>query len=286
MIDTEFLKFYKDVKGSEWPEIASYTDFLKLPDWIKQECYHEHDLRSRLDQICDRNHWKKTTIYVLGHKNIAYVPVTKCASTYYCNLFSNSGWKFYQLDNLDQSTTKLFGFVMHPMKRHLKGITEFLVRSYTDKLIDQTNLDKNPEVPWVVNSGPTDYATLLKDLDTIYMQNLVGRIGVGDEHSLPYSAQFGDLLYKINWIPVDILDSHDQKTAIENFFKANQITTFLQKNTKNHASSDLQLKVFDKVCSIVKNSGYYPQLHQIFDEDLRFYYNLVDTFDINFNTIK
>ena len=41
-----FVKFYKNVKDSTWPECSSYAEFLSLPQHIQDECNHVHNLQT------------------------------------------------------------------------------------------------------------------------------------------------------------------------------------------------------------------------------------------------
>jgi hypothetical protein len=84
------VDFYNSVKDSGWPEIETYDDFLELPEYIREECINTHNLTTRFDQIESPEYWQNLLTTVLQYENLAYVPVAKCASTYYITFLNLS----------------------------------------------------------------------------------------------------------------------------------------------------------------------------------------------------
>lgn len=108
--------------------------------------------------------------------DLVYIPITKHASTSYRYLFREVlNWQEIQTDEIDWSTDHVFAHLLHPYTRHLKGITECILKYNLAELVDDNNF--------------------LKLLGT----------AVFDLHSYPLAPAFGDDLYKIDWI---LLDHH------------------------------------------------------------------------------
>lgn len=112
----------------------------------------------------------------LRFNNLVYIPITKHASTSYRYLFRDVlNWQEIQTDEIDWNVDHVFAHLLHPYTRHLKGITECLLKYNLTDLVDNDNF--------------------LKLLGT----------AVFDLHSYPLASTFGDKLYKIDWI---LLDHH------------------------------------------------------------------------------
>lgn len=106
--------------------------------------------------------------------NLVYIPITKHASTSYRHLFRDIlNWQEIQSDEIDWNSDYVFAHLLHPYKRHLKGITECVQKYNLKHLVDDDNF--------------------LKLLGT----------AVFDLHSYPLATAFGDKLYKIDWLLLD-----------------------------------------------------------------------------------
>ena len=73
-------------------------------------------------------------VYVEHSKKLAYLPITKNASSTFSDLFSGLRWAESQYDLLP-SDYKVFGHFRDPIKRHFKGTAEFLFRNGLSKLL-------------------------------------------------------------------------------------------------------------------------------------------------------
>ena len=173
MSDYYIKNFYDRVKDSSWPEINSYNDFLNLPTEIQDECITAHRLPARLKELEDVNYWRYHQIHTIGYqyKNLVYVPVYKCANTYYTNFFKNQNWTKIHLQDLNFNKTIAFGLMMNPMTRRVKGITQVLCKSYNN-----------------------DFDTVIKLLESEGFSNFIAKVAVLDSHTVPYTIAFGKLL--------------------------------------------------------------------------------------------
>lgn len=111
-------------------------------------------------------------VYVYPYKPVAYLPITKNASTTFTSAFTSRGWKLKQLDQLDDSY-QVFGHFRDPIERHFKGTTEFLIQN------NLTHMIRDP------------------DWQKIWMS------AVMDIHSYPITWALGAKADKIHWIPIN-----------------------------------------------------------------------------------
>jgi len=275
MIDIEFKKYYNDIMDPSWPQINNYFDFVQLPPNIQLECKNLHNLDQRKNQICDPTYWAHQTVNVCVYKDLAFVPVSKCAYVYNTTIFTNLGWKMIPLSEIDFEKTNFFGTIVHPLTRRLKGLTQWLVECY--KIEDDKPHESNP---WIYAHTAVNWAQLKIDLSLKPLRKLVETVGVGDEHSAPYSAMFGELLSKINWIPMDLMTDNQVKRSMMNFFQLHNHNIQLPfDDPRLHVSCQEQLEVFDIVKTIFyssPNNLFY--LYKLYGNDLTLYYNLLDTF--------
>lgn len=282
MLDLEITKFYNDVKDPSWPEIHGYIDYTRLPNDIKNECIKLHQFQYHRTKNSSTEHWLNLTTYVCMYKNLAYVPVPKCAYMYHTTLFTNLGWKKVPLHQVDIENTKFFGLLTNPLQRRLKGITQWITQCYE---IDEPK--QSEDNPWIKVSSEVDWKQLHDDLKTKYFNRLLSTIYVGDIHSLSYAETFGNLLHKVNWIPMDALSDNEVKTSMMNFFNLHGHDIQLPLNdARLHVSPKNKLELFDYVKTAFHSDPdniYY--FYKIYSNDLKLYYNLLDTFTTDWQHI-
>lgn len=283
MYDYEIKIFYNSIKDPSWPDINSYVDFIKLPQHIRHECSLIHNLEERKQEICDPGYWINLTTDVWVYKNLSFVPIQKCASMHYTTIFTNLGWTQVNLIDVDLETTKFFGVMSHPIERHFKGMVQWLTQLYGTTPGDAlANQETNP---WI--RGPslhvTDYKKLKQDLADPHFRKLISQITVGDSHSIPYHLTFGKFLDKVNWIPLDILTDSEQVQSMINFCKINGCDVNIPLlSDRIHTSNSNKADVLQTVIEIYKeNPDYVFHLYKILGTDLNLFYNLVDTFSID-----
>jgi hypothetical protein len=275
MIDLEIISFYNSVKDPSWPDIASYHEYQQLPTHIKNECDNLHNFQLRKNDLCNSDYWINQWLYVCVYKNLAYVPIPKCACTFYGTMFHNMGWKTVRLKDVDIENTKFFSLAMHPLERRHKGIAEWIVKSYYDHdcSLPKSNI-------WESESVEVNWKQLFSDINTKYFKKLLATTGFGDMHSFPYFLMLGSLRDKINWIPMDTLSRTETQLSLMNFFKLHGHDIQLPLNAEPlHVSDKNQLQVYNIVKEIFNNdSEAIYQFYGIYADDLKFYYNLIDNF--------
>lgn len=254
-----FIKhFYNQVKDPGWPDINTYNDFLKLPKSIVTECNTIHNFPLRLSELEDENYWQNQIIHNIGYryKNAVYVPVLKCANTYYTNFFRDQlGWAKVKLNELNWDEVNAFGLLMNPMTRRVKGIVQVLAMSY----------DSN-------------YNLILQLLATPNFSKFISNILLFDAHTIPYSISYKKIINKIYWIPMEPFDDEELKNQIVCFLANKNINIEIPKNKRMNQSSIDKQKVFTAIQNIFLSTEPGAELGILFANDVKFYNNLLDTY--------
>ena len=256
MSDVFLQEFYKNVKADDWPLIETYCDFINLPTTIKNECYNLHNAQSRITQLEDPEYWRNLVRYGYQYNNLVFVPVAKCASTYYSTLLENLGWQKILLSTVDFDSIFAFGVIMHPLIRYLKGITEWI---------------------WQLELLPT-YIGDIENQD--FFKKLTDALIAPDIHCLPYTAIYGNRLEKINWIPMDNLSDNDIKQHMIQMCKSNGHDIFFPLNdTRIHKSPLEKLNLYNAVKqSFIKKPDKIYTIYSLLANDLKFYHQLINKF--------
>lgn len=254
-----FIKhFYDQVKDTNWPDIKTYNDFLNLPDWIKHECNNIHCFTQRLNELEDKNYWKNRQSHSYGYqyKNAVYIPVLKCASSYYTKLFKDKlGWRQVNLSSLDFDKIKAFGLLMDPMVRKVKGITQVLCESFDN-----------------------DYDAILSLFNNPRFAQFVSRITILDAHTIPYTVAFGELLNKIHWIPMELFTDNGIREQIIEFLEETGISAPVPNDERINMSSDKKEKIFLMIENIFFKNEPPSEVGLIFANDVKFYNSLLNKY--------
>ena len=254
-----FIKhFYDRVKDSSWPEITTYNEFLKLPKAIVTECNTMHNFPSRLCELEDVNYWQDQTIHNTGYryKNVVYVPVQKCANSYYTKFFKDQlGWTKVKLSELNWNEVDAFGLLMNPMTRRVKGIAQVLTSAY----------DNN-------------YVSVLTLLESSNFSKFISTISILDSHTVPYSITFGKEINKIHWIPMELFNDIALKKQIMCFLATKNINIEIPNNKRINQSLTDKQKVFTAIQNIFLSTEPGAELGLLFAEDVKFYNNLLKTY--------
>lgn len=104
-------------------------------------------------------------------EKLVFVSLLKCASTYYGEVFVNNGWQPIDYSTIDWTHDHVFGFIMNPNNRYIKGLAEDVFDSNTN---------------WSLENLPVF-------LDAV----------VFTYHSLPINMYLNQHMEKIDWIPLD-----------------------------------------------------------------------------------
>jgi len=256
MSDVMLQKFYNDVKDPNWSNIETYNDFCKLPSNVQKECYEQHGLKARLNQIENPDYWHGLITIAWQYENITYVPVCKCASSYYSDLFENTyGWTKIHFNDIDFESTNAFGLVMHPLDRYLKGVAEWLYRyqildSYTGNLENDQRL-----------------------------VNIMGSIQIPDQHCMPLYMQYGKYVDKINWIPMDVMSEQQVTNHIEKFLETHGCNIKLPVDRpKLNSSPPDKLNLYRTIKKLYPSKIEMELFYYFFAKDLNFYRTLIQQY--------
>jgi hypothetical protein len=258
-----------------------------------------HSFRQRRDQIEDCDYWQQITCNVYQHQNLVFVPITKCACTYYIHLFDTMGWEKKAMSNIDVDSVVMFGLVKHPFTRWVKGIVELLTMPYYSWPVGwnhHSNLPSNVTDAKTYNRVSVGDAYQINwqqfsiDIQKDSIKTFLNNVVIGDDHTMPYSAMFGNLINRINWTPMDLLNNdNDIKISIMNLFKKYNHTIDLPLNTPRvWKSSADKLKIENIVKDALESSETERlcNLYKIYATDLKFYHNLIDNFDPQWSLIN
>ena len=269
MSDSYLINFYNDIKDGSWSDIESYDQFLELPEHITDECYIEHNFKQRLQNIENPSYWDNwiyddLTEPVLEnnrigfrYKNIVYVPVPKCASSYYRKFFGEYlKWVKVKLHELDWNKIHAFGLILHPLTKRLKGLVESLT----------TACDKDDNIVHEL-------------INTEAFINFTKHTVMGDSHTLPYSIEY-EHLYDIDWIPIENMDPERIKLLVDKFMMHYNVPVRTIKNDELiYKSNTIKRKAYDKMRDAFLSHTSNETIYRLYADDLKFYHTLVKNFN-------
>jgi hypothetical protein len=172
---------------------------------------------------------------------LVYASVLKCASTFYTNVVVSNDWIEIQFADINWNNDHVFGFIMNPAERYMKGLAEDIA---------------DPETSWSIDNLP------------IYKDSVVFTF-----HSLPIYATLNEYLYKIDWIPID--RDFKSETMLECLLKKYNITLNWP-NIGKHESSSEKLKIYNKIKNLIDLNNHV--LRNSLSPDVELYKNIISKF--------
>lgn len=187
---------------------------------------------------------------LVGYKKnkLVFIPILKTASIFYSSLFEKNNFQQVSGNDIDWTSDDVYGFLMNPVQRYLKGLTEDanMVHVYG------TNLKK-------IIFEILNYKQLHLCLLTV--------------HSLPLSLQLGEYIYKIKWLPIDN-QFFDPNTFIDNLCKINNIEiNWSNHNSKIHTSDRQSIELFEQLKQAWSDGN--SHFWQVYGEDLDLYASVI-----------
>lgn len=159
--------------------------------------------------------------------NLVYARTLKAGSEFfYKNFTQTAGWRPMKLEEVDWNYHTVFSYIMDPIHRRHKGISEVIIQTHTADLL-------------LNNKG--NFSNLLKQVPYL------------DGHSASLHAVYGNNVNKINWL----LMTNDHSVAIEetNRFLAEHSAPPVEWNTKfTHATDSYMKEIFVLVKSLWENN--------------------------------
>lgn len=255
MSDYYLKKYYQTVSGPGWPDVQTYKDILTLPQWQIDELRTVHNLDQSLQNHSSQIYWRRNDRHLsrgLKKNNLVFVPVLKCASTYFTTVFTKqlAGWEEVNLYDLDWEQSTAFGVMLHPLVRRIKGILQIVCETYDVNRLERV---------FFKDHGFRAMLAMTPYLDT---------------HSMPYSLMYGDLLHKINWIPMEI-GTKNLIREVNKILQDEQIE-YPHSTDRSNRSDLKKQQLFDQLVEIMQNPRYDEFTGSLaFASDLGFYHDLL-----------
>ena len=193
--------------------------------------------------------WIDHNNFMLRKNNLVYASNRKCASTYYHSLLMSNGWSYTKFRNINWEQDHVFGFIMEPWKRRIKGIAEDLSYYSVEKFL-LSNLGRKF---WL------DHLTF-------------------GPHSVPLTLTWHRYSYMIDWIPLDGPVPADD--LLDRLLDKYNIVLDRSGQHNSNPADDYQKNLYLEIDKIVGNGLSMLQLTMAADTDL---YNSVIG-SMNFNS--
>jgi len=160
---------------------------------------------------------------------LVYFVHSKCACTFYKQLFQKLGWQEITTNEIDWDTDIVFSYIKDPLKKHRGGIIQWFYHN------DKIEILKN-------NENSRDFFIMLS------------RIAYLDHHSLSIHEHLAENSKLVNWIPIDCpLIDHKQRTIelLEQYSTIDSDTkTWFEKLTPKNVSSGSKKKYIDTLMEL------------------------------------
>jgi len=251
MSDIFLKELWQDIKDPHWPDIELWDDFALLSGDIKSQAAHR-GLYQRMAEINDADYWRPRSMQIDCYQKdrFVFVNVGKCGYQHHRDFFLHRlGWHHLPSEQLyHQKDIVMFGLMMHPLRRYLKGLTEFL---WDQRISEQINIDRFMEYAFIP-----------------------------DNHSMPVSMQCGPYFKQIHWIPFADRSATQVKTLMNTLFqKYGSSLTVPLEHPALHESHYEKHMLFDSIKKSweTKHKSCYI-IYQLHSTDLEFYQELVDSF--------
>ena len=170
------------------------------------------------------------------------------------------GWNQVYLRELDHNEVDMFGLIMNPMTRRVKGITQVLCNSYDN-----------------------DYGSILDLLKSPRFAKFISLITMLEKHTMPYTMIFDDLLNKIHWIPMEPFTDIELKKQVTCFLGTKNINIVIPDDKRLNQSSEEKEKIFTLIQDIVLSLEPPAELGLIFASDVKFYNDLLKKYAQMYN---
>jgi hypothetical protein len=253
MSDWFLKKSWQDIRDSSWPDIEYWDDFLRLDDRIKLECNEQHAFQDWIDHLHGDDFSDLNVHQKFYQKDqFVFVNVGKCGSMHHEDFFVHRlGWTQRTLRELKVPLYEnyvFFGLMMHPLRRYLKGVTEYIFAQNISHCVD------------------FDY----------FMEYTI----CPDLHSMPYSMIVRPELDRIHWIPLSGMPPQEVKQCMNRLFKYYGSDLCIPtEHPPLHESGPEQLNIFHQVKAAWEKQGtamYY--VYKMHKGDIKFYHDLIERF--------
>lgn len=159
------------------------------------------DLDHAIAEVREFNKFERRpgeTVAVYTYNKLTCLATLKCGSTFVTNTFhKNFNWRQIHFKEIDWNNSHVFSLMIDPIDRQAKAITEWLFQ----------------------NRFPLSW------YDGEKIKNFISQTPLLDVHSYSYIyLYYEEFANKIDWIPIDILDNHNQvKFVLEKLLNSHKI---------------------------------------------------------------
>jgi hypothetical protein len=181
-------------------------------------------------------------------QNLVFVSLLKCASTYYGEVFVNNGWKPIAYNTIDWVNDHVFGFIMNPTDRYLKGLAEDVL---------------DPTTCWNVENLP------------VFVDSMVVTY-----HSLPINSYLSKNMKEIDWIPLDTSVSSEE--LVLKLLQQYNLTLHFDDTINKHQSNAGKTKIYNLLKSNFDLNNHV--IHAVLQEDNDLYSQVCNNINLNGKT--
>ena len=167
-------------------------------------------------QILVQDGWAHHDFWCSPDERLVYASMLKCASSYFSNAFAQNRWRKIDFDSIKWDKQTVFGFMMEPRRRHVKGLVEDL--GY--------------------NGWPSDIKV------KVFNQCFPQRYPCIGVHTLGYHQVYGEYTQRIKWLPMDT--SKFKQQHFEDFLRSNSVEWCWDVKAYIHASGPDKQDVFER----------------------------------------
>jgi len=188
----------------------------------------------------------------LKNGDLVYIPVLKCACTYFSHHLIQHGFRQVSWGEIDWNKMHTFGHVMDPIKRRNKGVAEFF------------NYAINKPNSWLLQHAETN-PEMLQVLQAPYF----------DAHSAPLHSLYAKyVIDHVHWIPMDI-EEIDFMRHTQDLLAQHGIRINFPKEKMNESDLAKQQMYNIVVMHLNSSTQYADLIMRTFHQDLELYRSIV-----------
>lgn len=198
--------------------------------------------------------WVNHNMLVFKQNNLVYIATLKCGHSFYSKIVQHNNWKQISFNDIDWENDHVCGFIMNPVQRYLKGLTQDIL--------------ENEEC--------------ISSVETLLKYHIKNNFTLLSLHSAPLWSLYREKMYNIDWIPLDAAPSSEfffNKLCSE--YKINLDIPVL---INRHTSSNEQNKLFNNLSNLL--GTFSETFYRLYSADIDLHNNVISNFNPNGNTWK
>lgn len=251
-------EFWKDVADPSWPAVEYWSEFAKTDTVVQQECWTDHGLARHLYQSENFEHYHCRSLFSMYRKDDwVFVNVPGNGYIHFQDFFVNRlQWQRFRPNCYqDLEDVILFGIMMDPYRRYLKGLATFF---------------------WDLYGANA--------LSTVDMPSLFDKIQFPDIHSMPMSHTLRQIINQVIWIPFELMSPESVKQCMNALFqkKSSTVAVPFSHPLLNQSPTE-KLEIYQQIKTTffthdISRSKQALHVHRTLIPEAIFYRNLVAKF--------